>query len=476
MLPILLLYRQRAKVNVEGNSIVLYSYGYEKGGKFSAAITNASQSTTFLFQLCTLDEFKNFTQSQKSYCEDLMSVCHLSTLEPVYNQASNTNMTVDQAGRYLTVITNCAGSASNYLLDVNFSNPNSLLSTDLQPCIYGKPIMTVFFGIGMIYWVINWILNFRGTSALHIFYTITIFFAFLYIFVDTFYYHHFHKSDAETGATESHIVFRFLWQFLLLAGLSFVSQGYGYLASSFSVKNMILIVLLSAVINASLMAFNYISSLSYSVIVMVIFAIAFCVYFRMFMFGVNEAVLTVRAHMYVIAEQGIDPSTTPLVRKMKLYTIMLYIIVGYFGLFLAQHIIFTFFPLPDAYSELITDIINCAMVYGVIFLFRLRKENTRGYQTIEEVGLEVQEFTREEVLQLNFDDVMERATNKWDGSALPPQPRIVESKTISQDFVEEIQTEKAPPMDNADIHEQHSDDDKKPSTNARADVDEGLLL
>lgn len=456
MLTLLLNYRISTDVNYGGDTIIINRWGFQEGGKYSVQISNASVTiNSLLFMLCDKTEFTNLTRSGLLMCTDAVNTCKVSSLQPVYNLASRWNATVPKTAHYYSIIINCNARASVYTLDANFSNPKSKLSTDQIPCLYIKPIMTFLFGIGLVYWIINWIIHFKGTSALHIFYTVAIVFSFLYIGVEMIYYYHFHVSDVESGATESYIVFKFLWQFLLVSGLAFVSQGYGFMNQAYTTKNILYIVLLSAVTIAALSAYNYIVTFNYVLIIFIIlvFVVAFYFLLRLILVGVHDALMTLRAHIYVICKEGIDPTTTPLMKKLMTYQVIIYAILGYFGIIITQKIVFTLFLLPDAYAELINDVANLVMVYGVIYMFRLHKQNVTGYQTLQEVGMEVQEFTRDQVMDMDLYEVMQNATTPWDGSTpLPPQPRIVDVPSVSQDFVEEIQ---APPtIETNDAEEQ----------------------
>ena len=113
-------------------------------------------------------------------------------------------------------------------------------------------------------------------------------------------------------------------------------------------------------------------------------------------------------------------------------------------------------------SELIIDLINTVILYGAVYLFRLKKQASAGYQAISDAA-EVQEFTREDIQKLDLQDILSRATQKWDGvSQLPAQPKIVDAPTIpvTESLTEELQDIPKPPeVNSVNIETPLKDDD-----------------
>ncbi|EAY15336.1 hypothetical protein TVAG_224120 [Trichomonas vaginalis G3] len=436
MFAYLLFFRSTLVARTSYNTIVPYKWGFQKGGNLTAHFTEV-EARSIVLSLCDPSEYKSLQSGYYISCESFATLCQVSQLESVQNKEVKFNLTVPKRSTYYTVIGSCNSLTSEYRAELVYSNPNTKLSTELIPCLYTKPIMVGLFGIVIIFWYINWFMNFSGSSILHKFYTVAFTLALVNIIIDTLYYYHYSKSDINNGITQTSVVFSFLFLTLVVICYAFVAKGYGVLHDNYSYLDVFKVAILSAVMIGAVYAYRYAGPFWLALFLFVIFGISLYFFIKMILTGTNNSLLHVFAHMYVIAERGINPFTTPLKRKLRIYKTVNYIIMVYLCLSVFLSLFFRIIGIPEWIFQLLNDILNLALVCGAVYLFKLEKSHS-GYQAITET-LEAQEFTREDIRNLDFDAAFARATEEWDGQTLlPPMPRIVETPTIRQQDNEEV--------------------------------------
>jgi hypothetical protein len=146
-------------------------------------------------------------------------------------------------------------------------------------------------------------------------------------------------------------------------------------------------------------------------------------YYRNLFKSIDSSAAYVLAHLLVIADRGIDPRTTPIWKKYRMFRWLLWGILGYFVVQTLSTALAKFTACPYFATELMADVASLALMGAAAFLFRLTKGTRNGYMIIGQEE-EPRELQREELEGLSIDsDLFQRAQIAWEaGMALPPQP------------------------------------------------------
>ena len=430
----LLGYRITQDVSLASSVAYVPLYGFQEGGSIDIRLSKLETPGPVLIAACSEDQLETFSKMAvtSKTCDSLSQTCPLSINDFPIDGNLNFNATVTEKAYYRTLIMMCSPqtSDSRYSINLFYRNPDSLMSFDKIPCLYIKPIFCVLFLVACVFWYVNWFINRKQTNSLHTFYTVAITFSVIYMITDMAYYVHYNHSDTNIGVSAMDVIFRFVFEFLFISGFMLICRGFGIINNDYTKWQILETCAYSALVIIALNVLNYVENLWVQLVIFIVFIISFFLLMRTMIKGIRDSMLHVYAHMYVIAEKGIDPSTTPIMSKFKLFNIVNYILIGYFIILIVLTLVTYFTRVATYVSELIIDLINGVILYGAVFLFRLRKQLAQGYVAIGE-GAEVQEFTRADIERLNLKDILSRATTPWDGvSTLPPQPKIVDSPTV----------------------------------------------
>lgn len=419
-------------------------WGFQSGGTLTANFTGAN-SGALVVALCTSDEIKKMAEYKFLNCDTFAQMCSTAVYQETAQGKANFYLKVPARARYYTAIASCRSFSSIYQVDLHYANPDSKLSTDLIPCLYAKPIMAVLFAICLVYWFINWALNCKGSSLVHKVFTAAFVLALLTVLVDCGYYAHFNKSDSNNGVAEATVVFACFFMFITISCFVLTSNGFGIIHNNYTYKDIGLILLLDAIMIGTIYGYRYAKSFWLSLVLLVVFAIALYFVIRIVMKGTRMCMIQIYAHMYVIAERGIDPTTTPLKKKLTIYRMITYILVIYLGLTVMLQLVFAIFGIPEWIYQFFADLVNLSLVIGAMYLFRLERARG-GYASLaSSEPQQPQEFTIEDIERLDFNTIFNNATQTWDGETpLPPMPRIVEVPTHVLENDQEIEVQPSP--------------------------------
>ena len=147
----------------------------------------------------------------------------------------------------------------------------------------------------------------------------------------------------------------------------------------------------------------------------------------------RDVTQVIRAHLLVIAQARIDPSSTPVYSKFKSFTVF----ANNLLIFLAIWIVILSLELVDLLAFWSLDFAKATFItveLGILtFLFRVRYFNCSGYTTIDDAKT----IPKGEIPEDN-DQLLAEGEEliTWQiGMLLPPEPVVVEEKDIENDLV-----------------------------------------
>lgn len=403
-----------------------FRYGFTKGGRYSINVTKGGMSD-LLFLIATendIEEFKNRTEN-KNLCNLTYSIDYINLIHVEGGKGFATGE-IYKKGKYFTSITICNPQDYGYTIVLTYTNPNSMLSYEEQPCLIIRSFFTVIVSIIFILWLINWFKYFSFKNILHTFGTICLFITVIYNILYSFEYYLRNKSDQDSLLFTFRKFFRVLQGATVCITVFLLSKGLSIIYKNVGLIWYILSFVLSSIISITFSLFYYQqikqtllnNILLCSIIIYVIFL------FNNFVNMVN----VIKAHMCIIADSGINPKTTPIQLKLKFLNLsMLYI-----NLFFISFLLYLLFNRQiENYSVslscLFIQILELILVLFHSFLFKLHKITSEGYMmmNIEDDGEEAQVFDVDHLDKFeSFDNQNSSLVCYEEGMVLPPQPKL----------------------------------------------------
>jgi multisubunit Na+/H+ antiporter MnhE subunit len=411
LLPALLLYRVKfSPVDREDEWQTLSNYfSFQANGTFSIDITDDSRTAYVDAMVCSKSEYAAVSIHSISNCNYSGTVGFPG--EPWAD-------VIAEPGQYQIAI-----QVHDTQAIVTLRNPSSFLDANVQPCLISRPIVAIVYAGLFLGWTINWLRNFSFTLTLHTFITVTFGMALLSTVLSALELKHFNLSDEETPLTivSSIVVFFsetvFFWTTLMAA------KGWSLVKESLERKEVIVSFVFSLILTIPLTCIDnlHVGFGDYVILLFAMFGLI--MYYRSILQSIDSSSAYVLAHLLVIAESGIDPRTTPIWQKYRMFRGLLWGILGFFCIHTLATALTKFTSCPYFVNQLMRDLASCALMGAAAVLFRLRKGTRHGYMIIGD-DEEPRELQREDLQGFSLDsDQFQRAQIAWeDGMALPPQP------------------------------------------------------
>jgi len=425
-----LCYRIYQNVSLLGSLVYVKPFGFDVNGEFDIQLRRLPPKPV-LISMCSKEEYKAFINIPIDYksCETIKNFCNISNITQAQNGFVQFSGIIPTKDRYRALIAMCSNERSVYEINLSFKNQYTYLDIEKIPLLTTKPILLGLILISICYWIFNWVSNCAGTNSLHAYFSIAYIITGASTLIDMFYYDHFDKTDDYHFIVLLSGVFSFLKELMLVSGMLLVSKGFGIVHSNISATTMLVTVLTCAIVLGSVTIYEYIESSLWSMMAFLTFIISLYFLIMQLMDGIRDALLHIIAHLYVIFDAGIDPTSTPVWEKFQIYQNLSFIIFSYFSVITLADLIITIAESPIWILEFIRDCCNVGLLMASMYLFRIRPALARGYQTIGEEG-EPARFTREQVESREMDEEQFRIKKQWDSSTvLPPQPIIIDSES-----------------------------------------------
>ena len=401
------------------------SWKFGKGGDYSVNLTSISPRRTFFIGLLNQIEtsYLIWYGSREWLCEtNASSVFEISAMLDGPGQMAGT---LPDGGTYTLWWLACPRSDSDtatYTLDVAFKNPNTLLSLNEYPMVFGTPIVTGILGVFLVLWFVNWVCNFSFENKLHLLLTIAFAITFIYYILCCVNILQQHKSDDPSNMPLVCKVFRVLQETFLLAVMAMAAEGWYIIRPDIKWREAVICAVLAVAVCVPAAVLDYADmSLVAAVFVLILFAVTGVLFYMNLLRHVGRARKQVMAHLVVIQEQGINPKTTPIYQKYTMFKSLSVTVLGYFLLLFTRSIFMSVWSFPEWIAELTYYILLSALMIVVGTFFKMKKETREGYFMIGEEG-EPRVFTGNDIETLEL--------TSFDGQtwsqdmALPGQPVI----------------------------------------------------
>lgn len=150
-------------------------FGFHSNGNYSIQIKNEGKNEDLLVFLATENGINQYFQEENLYkpCDitprDNFHVIHL------HDGEANITGIIKNEGKYGMVIQMCSYFHDDLYLDIIYKNPNSYISSDLEPSIGKLQEMSYLSMVLFFIWMINYILYYQKGHLLHLIFTFVIF-------------------------------------------------------------------------------------------------------------------------------------------------------------------------------------------------------------------------------------------------------------------------------------------------------------
>jgi hypothetical protein len=333
--------------------------------------------------------------------------------------------TIPSSGRYQVVL-----QVHDTIASVTLHNPTSYLDATWQPCLITKPAFAILLSALFLYWSINWLLNFSMSLTLHTFVSFTIFFALIATILSALEIKHFDSSDDSTGLTVAAIVALFASDTLFCWTTILTAKGWSLVMESLSIADLLVSFFASVLLTVPLACIGNLHLGIADYIFLIAAVVGLVVYYRAVLNSIDASITHVIGHLLVIAERGIDPRTTPIWQKYRMFRGLLWVMLAYFAMQTLAAGLTKFTNCPYFGTQLIRDCASLVLMVAAVVLFRLRQGTRDGYMIIGDQE-PPRELQHQDLRRFSLDaDVFDGAQIAWEvGMALPSQPILIAPTT-----------------------------------------------
>jgi hypothetical protein len=149
----------------------------------------------------------------------------------------------------------------------------------------------------------------------------------------------------------------------------------------------------------------------------------------------QDAQMQIKAHMFVIWNDGIDPTSTPIYAKYERYVLIMGLALGTAVILGIVILILAFAGAPHWVELLVIYGVTMAVLAAIAYLYRPRGEAVDRYMEVCDDSIDLRKAVQlRDLDDFDVDDATGReGTRQWDGKlALPPQPVLIRPGTIPE--------------------------------------------
>ena len=412
---------------------IMDSFGFTEGGTFMINISESSEKHFFLGFVNSKEDDSIINYNTLH----LLSPCQkpkqtISVINMTFNLKERNNSVhgyITKTDVYIPILISCNSQAFSLTGVANFSNPNSELDTRQEIGFTMIPVSISLTALVLLLFVINQIYFNQGVSILHywmdgIFVLCLLGQVVEYVELDTLK----KKGDAENEHI-SMIVIQYIYYESLFLLIVFLSHGW----TTISKPNKTMIAIEAAFMTVTFTVLYFLHTLNttwdYSLGTFISIIVLIIVMWWRMITVTRDVLQILKAHLLVIGQSNIDPSSTPVYSKFFSFSIFANNVL----IFLAVWIVVLSLELVDILkfwvNSFVISTVNTLELAIITFFFRLREYNCSGYTNIDN---DVKKVTKTEIpydsnrLLLGDDD---SRLIKWQfGMLLPPEPVIVDEE------------------------------------------------
>lgn len=432
----------------EAEAIAIGSFGFDAGGTLSIIAQTEDPSSIFemRFNLFTEGQYMSWMyMSEMTYDRNCDAQDSIGTWRVDLNGSaqSYTFQVLEKHVGYAIVAHCFSYETGRYHVEAQFTNPSGLLDNRKSPTITLMYVDYVVFSVliaGYIgsFFVQQKTTNFRAISGLLVIHFVIMSLPIIYIAYCAVYQAVLVWQNKSEETSKMEIVQNtvgFLYQAVLLATIMTASTGWKLLHVKVPLWRLVVGVVGSFVFSGLSLVQLFIDDFWFELMVLASQVAVLAGLMTVMLRNIGDAARQAKAHLLVIQQSGIDPRTTPVYEKYKLFQHFKYAGAGVFALILGMNLILT--VLQDVFwiATLMDNVLQLMIIITLMVLFHPVSAPTMNYfrQRNEEHDVE----TRQEVDMMELEDF--DPTNDvpnmrtWDSETTLPLEPVVVSNAARRD-------------------------------------------
>jgi cbb3-type cytochrome oxidase subunit 3 len=316
---------------------------------------------------------------------------------------------------------------ANYKLTIVYDNIVTLLDYRELPNLTMIPVVIGVWSAAFLAWLVFSFIRIHGFVRVHGFLTLLAFLFLVTLALTFLWYRHADHSDSDDGWLYANIsVEGFFWANVFFF-LAVASSGWGAIVTRLTRAKVARSAVTAVVLIGSIYVMRYAPLGLWGLFLLLSLGMACYFFFREVYENTQYAQTEIKAHLLVISNSGIDPTTTPVYAKYMRYVSFLALAVA---VALGIGILTLVLAFVDAahWIELLVFYVFTMVFLGMVaWLYRPRGEKLDRYMLPdEEDNADRQAIQLEDLSGFDVGKVAGGEAAAWDGeSPLPPQPKLI---------------------------------------------------
>lgn len=402
-----------------------------------------------VFGLLPEEDYEKYKKEQ--FSEDVkQGYCNQSAkITPIQGVYVNESVTlkdqIPSEGVYYTFFISCNSSAINedgtkIKVTFDFMNGDSHLDARAFPGLVEQPIAMIIVIVIAVAWIINWVFHWGVKIYIHYCFTATFILAVVSRVARYAYLAYEDKHGFSQGLQVFKIICVLIFQVWLYFSMLLAAKGWCVIRKSVTFSEMFLAMASTIVLCVSSAVLSYAKLGDTAWIVLsLVMIVSLCIYGRELTRSRNDGSMHIIAHLLAISNAGIDPESTPIWHKKRMFDILQWTVTGYLALITIRLIVLMITMDILWVDPMMEDIADIALLIAIYATYKLRGGSTDGYAMIDEIGDEFMLDDIEGVAKTG----LPKGGKKWEsGMELPSPPTISTTPSVitleSPDGVTEV--------------------------------------
>jgi hypothetical protein len=394
-------------------------FGFTTSGRYVFTIISATRSP-IVFGLVTKKQYDGLPVHDVNMTALLSGDDRLCDVQETYIDSPATlSGNISEQNIYRIFLFSGVSSSYSAVISLDFSNGHTRLDYREFPGLIEQPIALGLFGAVLIFWLVNWLLNCSLRIYIHrlltgMFVSAVVARCLRYVLLKDRDVHDLRLGTYAVSVMSAVIFEQFLYVVILLC-----AKGWCIVRSRIKRTELIRSVILTVVLVVVRAVEENTSpgrTMGYIIILTII--VALFLYVRELIKSIHLASMYLEAYLLEIRNADIDPMSTPVWRKQRMFDQLQYCILAYCVCMLVTLIVGVFVDEWPWVPALMQDIVDLSIVIGMAIVFRLRGGARNGYQEIGESDLML-----EDIEVVPAVGALRKGGKQWEtGMVLPPPP------------------------------------------------------
>jgi len=421
--------RFSGEISISNIYFGLDSYGFMPNGTFSFRADSSNCKNMIIGML-------NPREIENVYREEFKTslVCNYRMHFALMNSTSlNWSEMITSKIVLKPVIINCDSQQKKFVLNYNARNLDSFLDYRYIPSRMITIVFIIMFSLAFFFWIWNMVQFYSNITKLSILILFSLLFSLLNLIIYSQQLYEMSNNDNSKGFIFFHDIASIISRSILFIAVILCTSGWCLLHNELSPIFTLLTVFtsFSFFICSTLMSTI---ELGLWLFPMTLLTLAFVVgLLKLFAHSIDQAELLILAHMYSIYRAGIDPSSTPIYGRHKLYQRLQQFVFIYFLIIMIRAIISLFADADFWVLDLIDQIADFLLSIVFVIGFRVNPEIAEGYVEIGDEFISVDELRSFEIAD---ESLQRQDLAQWNsGMQLPPPPKLKSNKVYETDNI-----------------------------------------